>query len=162
MAQMLQSEEVLFATESEEDDYNDQLPEIATEKYLIFSSDGLMYGIKAEQVKDIITDYTITYVPHVPNYVKGVINLRGQIVPIVDIRLRLGKPDQNNFCGIVVDVDGSMVGILVDMVEQMVDVPLDAILPVPTSTSQAMVSGMCTLPDGNTMLELDCELLLHD
>lgn len=162
MAQISKSEEVLFAREQEVDNYTEQLPEIVTEKYLIFSSDSLMYGIKAEQVKDIITDYTITYVPHVPNYVKGVINLRGQIVPIVDIRQRLGKPDQNNFCGIVVDVEGSMVGILVDMVEQMVDVPLDAILPVPTSTSQAMVSGMCTLPDGNTMLELDCELLLHD
>ena len=162
MAQIAKSEDVLFAREQEVDNYTEQLPEIATEKYLIFSSDSLMYGIKAEQVKDIITDYTITYVPHVPNYVKGVINLRGQIVPIVDIRLRLGKQEQDNFCGIVVDVDGSMVGILVDMVEQMVDVPLDAILPVPTSTSQAMVSGMCTLPDGNTMLELDCELLLHD
>lgn len=162
MAQIAKSEEVLFAREQEVDNYTEQLPEIATEKYLIFSSDSLMYGIKAEQVKDIITDYTITYVPHVPNYVKGVINLRGQIIPVVDIRLRLGKPEQNSFCGIVVDVDGSMVGILVDMVEQMVDVPLDAILPVPTSTSQAMVCGMCTLPDGNTMLELDCELLLHD
>lgn len=162
MPQIAKSEEVLFAQEQEVDDYNEQLPEIATEKYLIFSSDNLMYGIKAEQVKDIITDYAITYVPRVPNYVRGVINLRGQIIPVVDIRLRLGKPERDNFCGIVVDVDGSMVGILVDMVEQMVDVPLDAILPVPTSTSQAMVSGMCTLPDGNTMLELDCELLLHD
>ena len=121
-----------------------------------------MYGIKAEQVKDIITDYAITYVPHVPNYVKGVINLRGQIIPMVDIRLRLGKLPKDNFCGIVVDVDGNMVGILVDMVEQMVDVPLDAILPVPTSKGQAMVSGMWTLPDGNTMLELDCAQLLHD
>ena len=159
---MQQTEEVLFATESQMDNYTEQAPEIQTEKYLIFSSDGLMYGIKAELVKDINTDYTITYLPKVPSYVRGVINLRGQIVPIVDIRLRLGKPEQNNFCGIVVDVDGSMVGILVDMVEQMVDVPLDAILPVPTSRGHAMVSGMWTLPDGNTMLELDCELLLHD
>lgn len=162
MAQIAKSEEVLFAREQEIDDYTEQLPEISTEKYLIFSSDGLMYGIKAEQVKDINTDYTITYLPRVPNYVRGVINLRGQIVPIVDIRLRLGKPSQDNFCCVVVNVDGNEVGILVDMVEQMVDVPLDSILPVPTSTGQAMVSGMCTLPDGNTMLELDCELLLHD
>lgn len=162
MAQMLQSEEVLFATERDVDDYNNQLPEIATEKYLIFSSDDLMYGIKAEQVRDIITGYTITYLPQVPSYVRGVINLRGQIIPIVDIRLRLGKMPQDNFCSIVVEVDGNLVGIVVDMVEQMVDVPLDSILPVPTSTSQAMVSGMCTLHDGNTMLELDCELLLHD
>ena len=142
---MPQTEEVLFATESQQlDDYTDQSPEIQTDKYLIFSSSGLMYGIKADMVKDIITGYAITYLPRVPNYVRGVINLRGQIVPMVDIRLRLGKPEQDNFCGIVVDV------------------PLDAILPVPTSSGQAMVSGMCTLPDGNTMLELDCELLLHD
>ena len=162
MAHISKSEEVLFATEADMDNYNDLIPEIATEKYLIFSSDGLMYGIKAEQVKDIITGYAITYLPRVPNYVRGVINLRGQIVPMVDIRLRLGKPEKDNFCGVVVDVDGNMVGILVDMVEQMVDVPLDAILPVPTSSGQIMVSGRCTLPDGNTMLELDCELLLHD
>ena len=159
---MAQTEEMMFATEVQPDEYTDQLPEIATEKYLIFSSDGLMYGIKAERVRDIITGYAITYLPQVPGYVKGVINLRGQIVPIVDIRLRLGKMPQDNFCSIVVEVDGNMVGIVVDMVEQMVDVPLDAILPVPTSNGQAMVSGMCTLPDGNTMLELDCELLLHE
>ena len=159
---MQQTEEVLFATESQMDNYTEQAPEIQTEKYLIFSSDGLMYGIKAEQVKDIITDYAITGIPQVPNYVRGVINLRGQIIPMLDIRLRLGKAPQDNFCGIVVDVDGNMVGILVDMVEQMVDVPLGDILPVPTNSGQAMVSGMCTLPDGNTMLELDCGLLLHD
>ena len=158
---MQQTEEVLFATEPEEDNYTDQPPEIQTTKYLIFSSDGLLYGIKADQVKDIITDYAITYLPQVPGYVRGVINLRGQIIPMLDIRLRLGKPPKDVFCGIVVEVDGKLVGILVDMVEKMVDVPLASILPVPTTNSQATVSGMCTLPDGDTMLELDCDLLLH-
>ena len=158
---MQQTEEVLFARE-QEDDYTDQPVELQTDKYLIFSSDGLMYGIKADLVKDIITDYAITYLPQVPVYVRGVINLRGQIIPMVDIRLRLGKMPQENFCGIVVDVDGNMVGILVDMVEKMVDVPQRSILPVPTKNGQAMVSGMCTLPDGDTMLELDCDQLLHD
>ena len=158
---MQQTEEVLFARE-QEDDYTDQPVELQTDKYLIFSSDGLMYGIKADLVKDIITDYAITYLPQVPSYVRGVINLRGQIIPMLDIRLRLGKMPQENFCGIVVDVDGNMVGILVDMVEKMVDVPQRSILPVPTKNGQAMVSGMCTLPDGDTMLELDCDQLLHD
>ena len=72
---MQQTDEGLFATEDQMDDYTEQVPEIQTEKYLIFSSDGLMYGIKAEQVKDIITDYAITYVPHVPNYVKPALSL---------------------------------------------------------------------------------------
>ena len=136
--------------------------EAQTTKYMIGISDGLRYGIDAAQVETILTDHTITHMPCVPEYVRGIVNLRGQIIPMVDIRLRLGKLPKDNFCGIVVDVDGNMVGILVDMVEQMVDVPLDSILPVPTSNGQAMVSGMCTLPDGNTMLELDSELLLHE
>ena len=85
---MTQTDEMLFATEAQQIQQRaDQSVEIATEKYLIFSSDNLMYGIKAEQVKDIITDYAITGIPQVPNYVRGVINLRGQIIPMLDIRL---------------------------------------------------------------------------
>ena len=158
---MARTDEMTFAAEAVVDEYIDQVPEVVTEKYMIFSSDKLMYGIKAEQVQDIITNYSITYLPQVPGYVKGIINLRGQIVPIIDIRLRLGKMPQDNFCSIVIEIEGNMIGILVDMVEQMVDVPVDSILPIPTNSGQAMVSGMCTLPDGNTMLELDCEQLLH-
>ena len=162
MAQIAKSEEVLFAREQEVDNYTEQLPEIATEKYLIFSSDSLMYGIKAEQVKDIITDYTITYVPHVPNYVKGVINLRGQIVPIVDIRLRLGKPEADENCIMVVNEGSDSMGILVDGVDKMVGVRRDTILPMPTQNPQKLISGMCSLPDGKTLLILDCALLLHE
>lgn len=158
---MQQTDEGLFATEDQMDDYTEQVPEIQTEKYLIFSSDGLMYGIKAEQVKDIITDYAITYVPHVPNYVKGVINLRGQIIPIIDMRLRLGKPPQNDNCIMVINVEGNQVGLLVDGVERMVDIPREAILPMPTQNPQKLISGMCSLPEGTTMLILDCDLLLH-
>ena len=158
---MAQTEEVLFAAADQADDYTDLPTEIQTETYLIFSSDGLLYGIKADMVEDIITDYAITYLPQVPPYVKGVINLRGQIIPIIDIRLRLGKPEHETACAITVDVAGNIVGIQVDMVEQMVDIPLGSILPVPTNSSQGLVAGMCTLPDGKTMLDLDCEQLLH-
>ena len=154
---------VLFQVEDEELENAVQEDEgVDSRKYLIFTVDDLKIGIDAEQVVEIMNAYSATYLPMMPSYIQGVFNMRGQIIPVVDIRLRLGKPEEKNFCGIVVDVDGNMVGILVDMVEQMVDVPLDAILPVPTSSGQAMVSGMCTLPDGHTMLELDCELLLHD
>ena len=67
---MAQTEEVLFAQE-QEDAYNEQPPEIQTNKYLIFSSDGLMYGIRTDLVKDIITDYTITYLPRCPTTSKA-------------------------------------------------------------------------------------------
>ena len=65
--------------------------DLQTTKYMIGVSDGLRYGIDAEKVETILTDHTITRMPCVPEYVRGIINLRGQIMPVIDLRLRLGK-----------------------------------------------------------------------
>ena len=68
----------------------------------------------------------------------------------------------DKYCVVVVNVGGDQIGILVDGVEKMVDVPKEDILPMPTQNSEKMISGMCSLADGGTMLVLDCELLIHD
>ena len=136
--------------------------EMQATKYLICLSDGLRYGLDAEQVVEIITDHTITPLPCVPGYVQGVINLRGQIIPVIDLRLRLGKMPQDDCCIMVVNVDNEPISILVDGVEKMVDIPRDTILPMPTQNPQKLISGMCSLPDGGTLLILDCGLLLHE
>ena len=156
-------ENVLFARES------DAVPvpeeggtEIQTSKYLICISDGLLYGIDAEQVETIITDHTITRLPRVPHYVRGIINLRGQIIPVIDIRLRLGKPQADENFIMVVNVGSDCMGILVDGVDKMVDIVQDSILPMPTQNPQKLISGMYSLPDGKTLLILDCSLLLHE
>ena len=158
----MSEENVLFARETEPDAAAaDGAPEILTDKYLIFVSDNLFYGIDAEQVVELITEHSITRLPRVPHYVRGIINLRGQIIPIMDIRLRLGKPEAGENCIMVVNVDNNCVGILVDGVEKMVDIPRDTILPMPTQNPQKLISGMCSLAEGGTMLILDCSLLLH-
>ena len=77
--------------------------EAQTDKYLICISDGLFYGIDAEKVETIITDHTITRLPRVPHFVRGIINLRGQIIPVIDIRLRLGKPEADENCIMVIN-----------------------------------------------------------
>lgn len=136
--------------------------EIQTNKYLICISDGLLYGVDAEQVETIITDHTITRLPRVPHYVRGIINLRGQIIPIIDIRLRLGKPEADENCIVVVNAGSDCIGILVDGVDKMVDVQPSSILPMPTQNPQKLISGMCSLPEGKTLLILDCGLLLHE
>ena len=87
-------ENVLFARETDAPAVSeDTSGEVQASKYLICISDGLLYGVDAEQVETIITDHTITRLPRVPHYVRGIINLRGQIIPIIDIRLRMGKPE---------------------------------------------------------------------
>ena len=154
-------ENVLFARESDIP-AEEAAPKLQTNKYLICISEGLLYGIDAEQVETIITDHTITRLPRVPHYVRGIINLRGQIIPIIDIRLRLGKPQAEESCIIVVNIGSDCMGILVDGVDKMVDVSRDSILPMPTQNPQKLISGMCFLPDGGTLLILDCGLLLHE
>ena len=153
---------VLFQVEDEELENAVQEDEgVDSRKYLIFTVDDLKIGIDAEQVVEIITNHTITHLPRLPHYIRGIINLRGQLIPIIDMRMRMGGPAQGDRCIMVVNVENNMVGILVDGVERMADIPRDSILPMPTQNPQKLISGMCSLPDGATMLVLDCSLLLH-
>ena len=159
----MSEEIVLFATEADvaAAAAKDAAAEAQTDKYLICISDQLLYGIDAEQVVEIITNHTITHLPRLPHYIRGIINLRGQLIPIIDMRMRMGGPAQGDRCIMVVNVENNMVGILVDGVERMADIPRGSILPMPTQNTEKLVSGMCSLADGKTMLILDCSLLLH-
>ena len=79
----------------------------------------------------------------------------------MDIRLRLGKPSAEESILIVIDYNNNQLGIQVDSVDLMLDIPLESIVPIPSQSHQKLVSGMCTLPDGSgTMLVLDCEQLI--
>lgn len=152
----------LFATEDQFEEQESAKVDDAVEsqKFLIFNTDNLRLGVDAESVVEIITNHTITYLPMMPDFVRGIINLRGQIIPIVDIRLRLGKESIENALVIVLSIHGTQIGILVDAMDQMVDIPKDNILPMPAHSVQRLVSGMCALPDGGTMMILDYEQLL--
>ena len=141
---------------------DDVAAEALTDQYLICISDNLFYGVDAEKVETIITDHTITRLPRVPHYVRGIINLRGQIIPVIDIRLRLGKPEANENCIMVINEGTDCMGILVDGVDKMVEIRRESILPMPTQNPQKLISGMCSLPDGATLLILDCGLVLHE
>lgn len=135
-----------------------------TEKFLNFSSDGLLFGINTKYVTEIITIVKPTPLPMVPSYVKGIMNLRGQLIPIVDIRLRLGKYEieyDEKACIVVIEYEGTSIGIIVDTVVNVVDIAIDNISYMPENNREEMVSGMISLSDKETLLILDCELLLN-
>lgn len=135
------------------------------QKFLTFISDGLHFAVNAAFVSEIITSHHITKLPMVPSYVKGIINLRGQIIPILDIRERMNKPPMENTdsaCIIVLDIHSVSVGIYVDTVSQVVDIDESKISPMPSNNSQELVSGMMTLTDNTVVLFLDCELLIQN
>ena len=133
----------------------------STERFLTFMSDGLTIGVSTNYVTEIITNHTITIIPLVPDYVKGIINLRGQIIPIVDIRLLLGQPSQSDNCIIILNIEDTLVGILVDTVQKMIDVDTALILPSPSQDTRNLVSGMCSLSEEQTMLVFDCPQILN-
>lgn len=150
------------------DDDMDEVEEVEVEKerFLTFRSADLTFAVNTKYVIEIITNHSITTLPMVPEYIKGIINLRGQIIPIVDIRLRLGKPSidmENNEgnCIIVLDIDSISVGIIVDSVSQVVDSELSKIAPVPVNNQRELVNGMISLDVNNVVLLLDCEQLVN-
>lgn len=98
-------------------------------KYLTFSLAEEEYGIGILKVKEIIGTMPITTVPQTPSHIKGVINLRGKVIPIVDLRLKFAMEAINytdKTCIIVVEVAGSnhkvMIGILVDSVSEVLNI----------------------------------------
>ncbi|MDY2996315.1 MAG: chemotaxis protein CheW [Faecalimonas sp.] len=137
---------------------------ISTERFLTFTSDGLTIGISTDYVTEIITNHSITVLPLVPDYVKGIINLRGQIIPIIDIRLRMGKeaiPYTNHTCIIVLNIDSVLIGIVVDMVQQVIDIDKSLISSMPIEDHQELINGMVSLDERSVLLFLDCEQLVN-
>ena len=162
----MSNENVLFQVEDEELETTAQEDEGAdSRKYLIFTVDDLKIGIDAEQVVELLNGYMATYLPMMPDYILGIFNMRGQIIPIVDIRSRLGKMPidyGDNNCIIVLEIDSISLGILVDSVSQVVDSELSKISPVPVNKQQELVNGMISLDANNVVLLLDCEQLVNE
>ncbi|MCI8731396.1 MAG: purine-binding chemotaxis protein CheW [Lachnospiraceae bacterium] len=139
--------------------------EVEKERFLTFHSDELTFAVNTKYVIEILTNHAITTLPMVPDYIKGIINMRGQIIPIVDIRSRLGKMPVDygdNNCIIVLEIDSISLGILVDSVSQVVDSELSKISPVPVNKQQELVNGMISLDANNVVLLLDCEQLVNE
>ena len=135
---------------------------VDSQQYLIFVAGHLKLGVVAEYVVEILHNQVITYLPMVPDFIRGIINMRGQMIPILDIRVRLGMPSkEEDSLVVVINMGDVQLGILADAVDQMLDIPKVYIHPLPANSTQVLVSGMCSLPDGSgTMMVLDCEQLM--
>ena len=127
-----------------------------TGKYLTFSLAAESYGVPVLKVREIITMLHITTVPQMPPYVKGVINLRGKVIPVIDLRTKLGLPaaeltDSN--CIVVVQIAAAgmemkNIGLIVDAVEEVVNLTPEDIEPAPDfggSINVEYLLGMATL-----------------
>ena len=130
-------------------------------EFLAFVSDGLDFAISTKYVTEIITNYQITLLPRVPSHIRGIINLRGQIIPVIDTRIRLRQnPSENRgeVCIIIINIDEVLMGLLVDNVSHVLNVSRNEILPPPVNNRQELVTGIVHVADASYLV-IDCEKL---
>jgi len=134
-------------------------------KYLTFSLAGEEYGLEILKVREIIGMMEITAVPRTPTHVKGVINLRGKVIPVIDLRLKMGMPEAertDQTCIIVVDIGEVEMGIIVDEVREVLDIATEDIEEAPSFGTQVdtdFILGMGKADEKVTIL-LDISRLL--
>lgn len=136
------------------------------QKLLTFSLAGEGYGVSILRVKEIIGMMDITPVPRTPEFIKGVINLRGKIIPIMDLRIKFGMTQQDydeRTCIIVVEVDmkgvQKLLGVVVDMVSEVVTISAEQIEPPPeygNSVEHNFILGIGKIKD-RVVIILDIE-----
>ncbi len=117
-------------------------------KYLTFVLAGEEYGLEILKVREIIGMMGITAVPSMPDFMLGVTNLRGKVIPVIDLRLKFQMPSgeqTSESCIIVVDVTGMLMGVLVDRVSEVLDIRSDDIEDAPqvsNGTEQNFILGL--------------------
>lgn len=127
-----------------------QLDELQLVSFNIGSEE---FGVDILKVQEINRMVDITKVPQAPRYVEGVINLRGKVIPIVDLRKRFGlevREHDKNTRIVVVDIDGSIIGMIVDAVSEVLRLPADTIEPPPnlvTGVNSEFIKGVAKLED---------------
>lgn len=135
---------------------------------LFFTIDDTIYGIEIKYVNEIIGIEQITIVPKIPDHIKGVINIRGKVVPVISVRKRFGVeevPYDDRTCIIVLEFDdGNQVGIIVDRVREVIVVDKDAISKTPDAknvNANHYIKSIINLDSGVRLL-LDCDKLIMD
>ncbi len=161
MVKERKTEDDLFFVDDEEESTQ-------ANKYLLFNLGEEIYGIGIADVTEIIETQQITEVPDMPDFVKGVINLRGRVIAVVDLRMRFGMDERaydDRTCIIVVNVDDASLGFIVDTVAEVQDISEENIEAPPgfktDSGRNQYISGLGKVDERVTIL-IDAKKILQE
>ena len=146
---------------------DEQIEDAQHGRYLLFALGEETFGIQIQYVTEIIGMQPITELPEVPEYLKGIINLRGKIIPVIDMRLKFKKSSieyTDRTCIVVISTSGLSTGLIVDNVAEVTGIDDENIVPPPplhASACARYMQGIGKLPDRISLL-LDCEKLFLD
>lgn len=138
-------------------------------KYMTFKSGNEFFGLEIQYVNTIIQLQPITAIPETEDYIKGLLNLRGKVIPVIDVRLRFKQPPleyNDRTCIIVINVKSMMVGLIVEQIAEVVEISESNILPPPSigridKGHNKYVYGIGKVGDTVKLL-LDPDKLLND
>jgi len=154
--------------EIQDDDLMDEDDEdTQKDKFLTFHVEKEDYGIDIRHVTEIIGIQKITGIPDMPDYVKGVINLRGKVIPVLDMRKRFGFEERDyddRTCIVVVNINETAVGLVVDSVNEVADIPEQQIEQPPdinNAGASLFIQGLGKVGDEVKIL-LDVNALLFE
>lgn len=156
-----------MANTSFDDDRFDEHEDTQEGKFLTFHLGNEDYGIEIRYVTEIIGIQKITEVPDMPSFIIGVINLRGKVIPVMDVRSRFRLPTKefdDRTCIIVVNLNETPVGLVVDEVNEVADIPRNQIEPPPRaskSKGSRYIQGMGKI-GAEVKILLDISRLLYD
>ncbi|MCK9170561.1 MAG: chemotaxis protein CheW [Treponema sp.] len=140
-------------------------------RFLSFTVDNENYCMDILRVKELMGMTAITPLPRTPQFIRGVINLRGQIIPIIDLRLKFGLPFQEytkRTCIIVVEInreeENMLMGLVVDAIQEVVNIPEDKMAKIPyinAKIKSEYIKGIADTPEGMKIV-LDVLKVLND
>lgn len=143
--------------------------ETQKDKYVTFQSGSEYFGLKIEYVSEIIVFQEITPIPESADYIKGLINLRGKIIPVMDVRIRFGQepfPYTDRTCIIVIHYGDTVVGLIVEKIAEVVEIQEDNIIASPSICKAENAQNRYVYAIGKVgdrvKLLLDPERLLRD
>ena len=134
-------------------------------RFLTFKLGEESFGLEIKYVTEIVGIQPITKIPEVPNYVKGIINLRGKVISVIDVRIKFQKEPveyDERTCIIVIDIEDMSIGLIVDNVSEVITIKDEDIVPPPsykTGFQNEYIKGVGKYKDGVKLL-LDSNKLL--
>lgn len=142
--------------------YDDEGEDTQQNRYLTFHLGDEDYGISITNVIEIVGIQKVTEVPDMPDFLKGVINLRGQVIPVIDVRRRFhmdDRPYDDRTCVIVIKVRDANVGLIVDTVSEVREIPAESVSQAPNignGTSNRYIAGLGKVgTDVKILLDVD-------
>ena len=138
------------------------------EKYLIFYLEDQLFGLQGEQIIEILNMQHITYIPNPPHLINGIVNIRGKIVPLIDLKMRIGKAQKEYdelTCIILIQSEDIIAGLIVDSVKDVTDISAKDMFPISSLASDEsfnrFISSICKVND-QMVLIMDAKNILRD